>query len=92
MVFRYNGYDKRKRDSMPYQLRPVLKSKMWGGQKLKRLFNFENKEDNIGECWGISGYEGSESILVDGSYADRRFLGSGRTREIFLAITKALSY
>ncbi|MFP4078469.1 MAG: type I phosphomannose isomerase catalytic subunit, partial [Candidatus Izemoplasmataceae bacterium] len=56
---------------MPYSLKPVLKSKMWGGEKLKHLFNFESDLENIGECWGISGYEESESVLLDGPYAGK---------------------
>ncbi|MDR0811462.1 MAG: class I mannose-6-phosphate isomerase [Paludibacter sp.] len=53
----------------PLKFRPVLKEKIWGGSKLKTLFGKKSNSENIGESWELSGYEGDESIVVNGFLA-----------------------
>jgi mannose-6-phosphate isomerase len=50
----------------PLKFTPVLKDKIWGGQRMKTLgFDF-GEMPNCGEAWLISGIEGNESIVAEG--------------------------
>ena len=51
----------------PLKFIPILKEKIWGGQKLKTLLNKESNLPNIGESWEISDVEGDTSIVSNGS-------------------------
>jgi mannose-6-phosphate isomerase/beta-glucosidase len=48
---------------MILKLKPVFKSKIWGGTKLIDRFHYKTNEPNIGECWGVSAIPGSESTI-----------------------------
>ena len=50
----------------PLKFSPVLKSTIWGGNKLKTVLNKESKEDKIGESWEISGVQGDISLVSNG--------------------------
>lgn len=50
----------------PITFEPILKEKIWGGDKLKRLFNKNSSLENIGESWEISGVKESISIVANG--------------------------
>lgn len=54
--------------SYPIKFEPILKEKIWGGDKLKNILNKKTKANNVGESWEISGVEGSESVVVNGYY------------------------
>jgi len=49
----------------PLKFEPILKEKVWGGNKLKTLLN-RNTNGNIGESWDISGVDGSISKVKNG--------------------------
>lgn len=49
----------------PLKFAPVFKDKIWGGTKLKEIYNIESSE-KLGESWVLSGYEGDESIVTNG--------------------------
>ncbi|MEN3322581.1 type I phosphomannose isomerase catalytic subunit [Mariniflexile soesokkakense] len=51
----------------PIKFYPILKDKIWGGQKLKTLLNKNSDLPNIGESWEISDVEGDTSIVSNGS-------------------------
>ena len=51
----------------PIKFNPILKDKIWGGQKLKTLLNKESDLPNIGESWEISDVEGDTSIVSNGN-------------------------
>lgn len=51
----------------PLKFNPILKDKIWGGQKLKTLLNKQSNLPNIGESWEISDVEGDTSIVSNGS-------------------------
>ena len=51
----------------PIKFTPILKDKIWGGQKLKTLLNKKSDLPNIGESWEISDVEGDTSIVSNGS-------------------------
>ncbi|CAL2104099.1 Mannose-6-phosphate isomerase [Tenacibaculum sp. 190130A14a] len=45
---------------------PILKEKIWGGQKLIQLFGKDSTKKNIGESWEISDVKGDETIVSKG--------------------------
>jgi mannose-6-phosphate isomerase len=51
----------------PLKFQPILKDKIWGGQKLKSLLNKDSNMPNIGESWEISDVEGDTSMVTNGS-------------------------
>lgn len=53
----------------PLKFEPILKDKIWGGTKLKSLFNKEAATDVLGESWELSGIEKDESVVTNGFLA-----------------------
>ncbi|CAM1344910.1 type I phosphomannose isomerase catalytic subunit [Tenacibaculum amylolyticum] len=45
---------------------PILKEKIWGGEKLVKLLEKKSTKTNIGESWEISDVEGDTSVVVNG--------------------------
>ena len=50
----------------PIKFEPILKKKVWGGDKLNLLFNKKEK-GNIGESWEISDVDQNVSIVKNGA-------------------------
>ena len=50
----------------PIKFYPILKEKIWGGQKLITLLNKESDKKNIGESWEISSVPKDVSIVANG--------------------------
>ena len=48
------------------KFKPILKDKIWGGEKLATLLNKQSARKDIGESWEISDVEGDTSIVVNG--------------------------
>jgi len=53
----------------PLKFQPILKDKIWGGNKLKSIFNKAAESDKLGESWELSGYENDESVVTNGFLA-----------------------
>jgi mannose-6-phosphate isomerase len=51
----------------PIKFQPILKDKIWGGQKLKSHLNKSSNLTNVGESWEISDVEGDTSIVSNGA-------------------------
>lgn len=49
----------------PLKFIPILKQKVWGGNKLHELFH-KNAKGNVGESWEISGVEENISEIANG--------------------------
>lgn len=49
-------------------LEPIFKEKIWGGDALKKRFNYNTPNDHIGECWAVSGNRGGESLIREGAF------------------------
>ncbi len=45
---------------------PILKEKIWGGEKLVTLLNKQSDQKDIGESWEISDVEGDTSVVANG--------------------------
>ncbi|APG66438.1 mannose-6-phosphate isomerase [Tenacibaculum todarodis] len=50
----------------PIKFTPILKEKIWGGNKLVHLFNKKSTKDKIGESWEVSGLESNVSVVENG--------------------------
>ena len=50
------------------KLEPVFKQMIWGGNKLKDVFNYPLDMDNVGECWGISAHPNGDCTVVSEQY------------------------
>lgn len=50
----------------PLKFEPLLKSTIWGGNKIIAFKQLDNKQENVGESWEISGVPGNESIVANG--------------------------
>ena len=68
---RGNKVDSMKATIYPLEFIPILKEKIWGGQKLNSILGKDLPQDNIGESWELSAVEGSESIISTGVYKGR---------------------
>lgn len=55
----------------PLKFKPILKERVWGGDRLKNLINLteEGSSMPIGECWILSAVEGSLSVVENGFLA-----------------------
>lgn len=49
-------------------LNPVFKEKLWGGDGLKRDFDYQIPSEHTGECWAISAHEDGDCTIANGSY------------------------
>lgn len=52
-----------------YKFQPILKSVIWGGEKIAPYKQIETQQHNIGESWELSGVEGNESVVANGPEA-----------------------
>ena len=50
----------------PIFLTPYFRPKIWGGRKLKTIFNYDIPEGKVGEAWIISGYKDDASTVTEG--------------------------
>ncbi len=50
----------------PMKFRPILKSAIWGGEKILSYKSLNSEQSNIGESWELSGVQGSESVVANG--------------------------
>ena len=50
----------------PIKFTPILKNKIWGGEKLKSLLNKKSTSTDVGESWEISDVEGEPSVVANG--------------------------
>ncbi len=50
----------------PLKFRPILKSAIWGGEKIAPLKGITTDQKQIGESWEISGVKGNESVVENG--------------------------
>ena len=50
----------------PIRFTPILKERIWGGDKLNKIFNKKTDSDQTGESWEISGVKGDVSVVENG--------------------------
>lgn len=54
----------------PLKLKPAVRSYIWGGTKLKEFWGKESDTETIAECWELSMYTDSNSIVDDPAFYD----------------------
>jgi mannose-6-phosphate isomerase len=52
----------------PIFLKPCFQKRIWGGTKLKKLFQYPLPSSNIGECWAASTHPNGQSIVLNGVF------------------------
>lgn len=52
----------------PIKFAPILKEKIWGGEKLSEILNKKTDLKNVGESWEISGVQDNISTVANGVY------------------------
>lgn len=53
----------------PLKFTPILKEKIWGGDKLQKIFYKTSSANNIGESWELSAYADDVSVVSNGDLA-----------------------
>ncbi|CAI9429061.1 mannose-6-phosphate isomerase, class I [Candidatus Ornithobacterium hominis] len=57
----------------PIKFEPILQEKLWGGNKLKHVFNKTDRDENFGESWELSNVEGFSSVVTNGELKNQSF-------------------
>lgn len=52
----------------PLFLQGSMHEKIWGGQRLQTVFNYEIPSDKTGEYWAISAHPNGVSLIANGTY------------------------
>ena len=55
-----------KKKLYPFKFKPILKDKIWGGNKLKNILNKKSLTETIGESWELSDVDSDTSVVVNG--------------------------
>lgn len=63
-----------KNELYPLKFEPILKEKIWGGEKLKKLFGKTSTSKTTGESWELSSIDGSVSKVKNGLLAGKNLL------------------
>lgn len=50
-------------------LEPVCTHNIWGGNRLREQFGYQEAGDDIGECWGISAHPNGDGTVKNGELA-----------------------
>lgn len=53
----------------PLKFNPILKSTIWGGEKIIPYKEIESSQTSVGESWELSGVKGNESVVANGPLA-----------------------
>lgn len=83
----------------PIFLKGALQEKIWGGTKLKDLFNYDIPSDKTGELWAISAHKNGPAVVTGGSFdektltelwKDHRELFGNQEGDVFPLLTKII--
>ncbi len=55
----------------PLKFRPILKSTIWGGEKIIPFKHLDCQQEQVGESWEISDVPGDESVVANGADAGK---------------------
>ena len=53
----------------PFKFNPILKSTIWGGEKIIPFKHLNIEQSQVGESWEISNVPGDESVVANGTEA-----------------------
>jgi mannose-6-phosphate isomerase len=60
-------------ESYPLQFIPILKERIWGGEKLSTLLHKSISSTTTGESWEITTIDGNESLVANGAWKGQKF-------------------
>ncbi|MBP3203193.1 MAG: class I mannose-6-phosphate isomerase [Bacteroidales bacterium] len=55
----------------PLKFKPILKTIVWGGEKIAPYKEIQTEQKHIGESWELSGVAGNESVVAEGPLAGK---------------------
>ncbi|MFZ3588962.1 mannose-6-phosphate isomerase, class I [Bacillus sp. DJP31] len=68
----------------PIFLKPVFKDRIWGGTKLREIYNYNIPTETTGECWGISAHPNGPNEILNGPLQGKTLLEAWQNhRELF---------
>ncbi|MGY3749062.1 mannose-6-phosphate isomerase, class I [Vagococcus acidifermentans] len=56
----------------PLFLKPVFQEKIWGGTKLKTIFDYDITSQQTGECWAISAHPHGTCEIINGKLKGKK--------------------
>ena len=56
----------------PIKFNALLKSTIWGGEKIIPFKHLNVSQENVGESWEISGVPGNETVVANGEFAGKK--------------------
>lgn len=80
-------------------LEPVFQERIWGGAKLREVFNYDIPSQSTGECWAISAHKNGDCKIKNGplqgktlseAYNEYRYLFNNCPSPVFPLLTKIL--
>lgn len=80
-------------------MKPVFKSMIWGGDRLRTEFGYDIPNNHTGECWAISAHPNGDCLIKNGSYRGKslswlwennRFLFGNRAEQLFPLLIKII--
>ena len=54
------------------KMKPVFKQMIWGGTKLRDVYNYNIPGDDTGECWAISAHKNGDCTIENTEYAGKK--------------------
>lgn len=54
------------------KLNPIFKHVLWGGNKLRTSFGYNEEGEDIGECWAISAHKNGDCTIANGTFAGKK--------------------
>lgn len=54
------------------KFKPIFFPKIWGGNKLTKMFEKKLSTDKIGEAWLVSAHENGDTVVAEGPYQDMK--------------------
>lgn len=58
--------------SEPFFLKSCMHDKIWGGTKLREVFNYDIPTETTGEYWAISAHPNGVSTIINGRFAGQK--------------------
>ena len=55
----------------PLKFKPILKSTLWGGERIIPFKQLDCQQEQVGESWEISDVAGDESVVAEGADAGK---------------------
>lgn len=71
----------------PVFLKPAFQERIWGGNKLQQLFNYDIPTANTGEAWVISAHENGPSIVLNGALQGKTLTEVWKTHPELFGLT-----